>query len=324
MNQRWTNHGCPRRIALELPSRVEALTVALMSQVGLSASAVTIPARDGYPLGATLHLPRQATPVGLVLISAATAVPARYYGPFASALAEHGLAALTYDYRGIGASRPTRLRGFDAKMRDWIDLDAEGVFQWARAAHPGLPLLAVGHSLGGHAIGLCDGSRHLAGAALVSSAVAWIGYIQGALERLRVGGLLRVLGPALVIAFGYAPMRWLGMGEDLPGPAFRDWAYWIGQQRYFFDDVTMDAAARFARVRAPLLLVGADDDLWTPAASIDMLGSYFTNSLCERWQIAPSTATERIGHTGFFRKTHRDTLWPRLIEWLLHRAEISD
>ncbi len=81
-----------------------------MSQVGVTASAVTIPARDGYPLGATLHLPCQV-PFGLVLVHAATAVPARYYAPFAAALAGRGLAALTYDYRGIGASRPPKLRG---------------------------------------------------------------------------------------------------------------------------------------------------------------------------------------------------------------------
>ncbi len=292
-----------------------------MSQAGLRASPVTIPARDGYPLRATLHLPRRAAPAGLVLVSAATSVPARYYDPFASVLSACGLAALTYDYRGIGASRPARLRGFGARMRDWLDLDAEGVIQWARTAHPSLPLLIVGHSLGGHAVGLCDGSQHLAGAALVSSAVAWIGHIHHASERLRVGGLLRVVGPALVHAVGYAPMHWFGMGEDLPGPAFREWAYWIGQRRYFFDDATMNAAMRFARVRAPLLLVGADDDPWTPAASIDLLGSYFTGAHCERWQIAPSaTKTGRIGHTGFFRREHKDTLWPRLIDWLLQQA----
>lgn len=263
-----------------------------MSHPGVTASAVTIPARDCYPLGATLHLPCQV-PVGLVLVSAATAVPARYYAPFAAALAGRGLAALTYDYRGIGVSRPPKLRGFGTRMHDWIDLDAEGAMAWARATYPGLPLLAVGHSLGGHAIGLCDGSRHLAGAALVSSAVAWIGYV---------------------------PMRRLGMGEDLPSPAFRDWAHWIGQRHYFFDDDTMDAAARFARVRAPLLLVGADDDPWTSAPAIDLLGSYFTGAPRERWQIDPSATTGRVGHAGFFREKHRDTLWPRLTDWLLRQV----
>ncbi len=291
-----------------------------MSDVGPPASAVTIPAQDGYPLGATLHLPGGASPAGLVLISAATGVPARYYAPFASALAERGLVALTYDYRGVGASRPPKLRGFGARMRDWIDLDAEGVIGWARRTYPGLPLLAVGHSLGGHAIGLCHGSRHLAGGAMVSSAVAWIGYVQGAAERLRGRALLRVVGPALTVALGYAPTRSLGLGTDMPGPAFLEWAHWIGQRRYFFDDATMDAAARFARVRAPLLLIGADDDTWTPAPSIDLLGTYFTGAPRERWQIAPTDATGRVGHAGFFRKQHKDILWPRLTDWLLQRA----
>lgn len=290
----------------------------------VSASVLTIPALDGYPLGATLHLPSGAPPVGLVLVSAATGMPARYYAAFASALAERGLAALTYDYRGIGMSRPASLRGFGARMRDWIDLDAEGVISWARTTHPGLPLLAVGHSLGGHAIGLCDGSRHLAGGVLVSSAVAWVGYVQGALERLRGRALLRILGPALILAVGYAPKRWIGMAEDLPGPAFREWAYWIGLRTYFFDDASMEAAVRFARVQAPLLLVGADDDAWTPAPAIDLLGSYFTAASCERWQIDPTdTTTGRVGHAGFFRREHKDTLWPRLADWLLQRADTA-
>ena len=288
-----------------------------MRNAGHQESALTVPAKDGYPLGATLHLPLGAT-AGLVLVSAATGAPARYYAAFAAALAERGLSALTYDYRGVGASRPPELRGFGARMRDWIDLDAEGVISWARTTHPGLPLLAVGHSLGGHGIGLCPGSQHLVGGAMVSSAVAWIGYVQGATERLRVRALLRVLGPALIRATGYAPKRWVGLGADVPGPAFLEWAYWIGLRHYFFDDASMDAAARFARVRAPLMLIGADDDPWTPAASIDLLATYFTGAGCERWQIDPAaTATGRVGHAGFFRKEHKNTLWPRLTDWLL-------
>ena len=282
---------------------------------------LTIPALDEFPLGATIYLPARPRPIGVVTIHTATAVPARYYAPFASALADHGMVAITYDYRGIAASRRSSLRGFGASMRDWINLDAEGVLAWALTAYPGLPLLAVGHSLGGHAIGLCQNSRFLVGTVMVASAAAWVGFMPSRLERLRIRTLLRVLGPALVNVFGYAPLQRLGMGEDLPGPAFRDWAGWISRRHYFFDDPTMDAASRFARIRAPVLLAGAEDDPWTPAPAIDLLGSYFTSVKPERWQIyLTDVTTKGIGHAGFFRTEHRHTIWPRAINWLSRHA----
>ena len=66
---------------------------------------ITIPAVDGYLLGATLFLPRCAKRHA-VLINSATAVPRKIYRHFAAYLAHRGCAVLTYDYRGIGGSRP--------------------------------------------------------------------------------------------------------------------------------------------------------------------------------------------------------------------------
>ena len=55
-----------------------------------------------------------APPRALVLIHPATAVPERLYAGFARFLTERGFAALTYNYRGIGASRPARLGALKA------------------------------------------------------------------------------------------------------------------------------------------------------------------------------------------------------------------
>ena len=73
---------------------------------------ITIPATDGYPLGATLFLPRGAKRHA-VLISSATAVPRKIYRGFAGYLAHRGCAVLTYDYRGIGGSRQLALEGYN-------------------------------------------------------------------------------------------------------------------------------------------------------------------------------------------------------------------
>src|SRR3954463_14025945 len=88
---------------------------------------ITVPAADGYPLAATLFLPRGAKRHA-VLINAATATPRKIYRRFPSYLARRGCAVLPYDYRGIGGSRqldvvgydrPKSLVGFKATMADW-------------------------------------------------------------------------------------------------------------------------------------------------------------------------------------------------------------
>jgi len=55
----------------------------------------------------------------VVIINAATSVRCRYYFRFAAFLFGEGMDLITYDYRGIGESRPATLRGFDAGWIDW-------------------------------------------------------------------------------------------------------------------------------------------------------------------------------------------------------------
>ena len=64
-----------------------------------------IEAGDGWPLAATLFRPDDARMA--VLVSAGTGFPRGFYGRFARWMAERGAVVLTYDYRGIGGSRPT-------------------------------------------------------------------------------------------------------------------------------------------------------------------------------------------------------------------------
>jgi len=100
---------------------------------------ITVPATDGYPLAATLFLPRGAKRHA-VLVNSATAVPRKLYRGFAGYLAQRGCAVLTYDYRGTGDSRPQArtgnkpksLTGFKASMSDWAALDITAAVGWMR------------------------------------------------------------------------------------------------------------------------------------------------------------------------------------------------
>ncbi len=87
-----------------------------------------ISAADGYSLAAS-HFDASPTDT-VVLINSATAVPRQFYERLASYFQSRGWSAVTYDYRGIGESKPRSLRGFNATMRDWALLDMTAVVNW--------------------------------------------------------------------------------------------------------------------------------------------------------------------------------------------------
>lgn len=290
-------------------------TVVSGSESTSTSTSVLIPCGDGYCLHATLR--GAGAPLsGVVLIHPATAVPESLYAAFADYLVSRGFAVVTYDYRGIGRSRPKSLRGFKASMRDWADLDVEAVTRWARNRFPDQRLLAVGHSFGGHAIGLCESSRHLDAAVFVASHAGCLRFIRGRTERIRVTALLKAIGPLLCKLTGFMPGKALKLGEDLPRGVMHDWSTWTSMERYFFDDPSMDAQTRFARPKMPVLALGFDDDPWATPQGIDLLVGQLTGCNIERRQVAPAQAGSPIGHMGFFRRKHLHKLWPDVATWL--------
>lgn len=284
---------------------------------------ITFPAMDGYVLGATLFLPRGAR-THAILINSATAVPRKIYKGFASYLARHGAAVLTYDYRGIGASRqrsltgtnqPKSLVGFRATMTDWATLDVTAAVRWMRERYHNLPLRYVGHSFGGQALGLLANNNEVSRALLIA---AQAGYwkLMNSPERYRVFALLNFVGKPLTRLFGYAP-AWSGIGEDLPKGVFEQWTRWVMSERYLFDDPGLEAISNFVNYKGALRSLCLSDDPWATRPAIELLCSGFTSATPEILTITPADAqAAAIGHLGFFRTEHRDTLWRGAAEWL--------
>jgi predicted alpha/beta hydrolase len=273
-----------------------------------------IAARDGFALAATVFAPT-APPRQVVLINSATAVPRRIYRGFATYLAERGVAALTYDYRGVGGSRPRSLKGFHARMRDWAALDVTAAIDHMRNVWPQATLAVVGHSFGGQAIGLAPNNSEISRALLVA---AQAGYwrLFHAPEKYRVYVMMRFLGVPIARALGYVPGR-LGIGEDLPRDVFLEWTGWVRKPRYFFDDPTLTALENFPRFLGALRAVCIGDDPWGTAPAVDLLCAGFTGTTAQRVDIHPrDVSAARIGHFGFFKVEHRDTLWRDAAEWL--------
>jgi predicted alpha/beta hydrolase len=286
---------------------------------------ILVPAVDGYSLGATLFLPR-GPKRHAVLINSATATPRKIYRGFAAHLAQRGAAVLTYDYRGIGGSRgkdavgfnrPKSLVGFKASMTDWATLDVTAAVSWMRERYHHLPLSYVGHSFGGQALGLLSNNVEVSRALLVASQAAYWKLMVSP-ERYRVWALLNLVGLPLTNAFGYAP-GWCGIGEDLPKDVFLEWTRWVMSPRYLFDDVSLVArVTNFTNYKGELRALCFSDDPWATRAAVSLLCSGFDAIEPEILTVAPDdVGVKKIGHFGFFRPEHRDTLWRDAAAWLL-------
>lgn len=286
-----------------------------MRNIIMTPSKHTATCPDGTALELTVH-DATGPAKAVVQINPATAVTERMYFPFARFLAEHGFAVVTYNYRGVGRDGP-HPREVASGFTSWADNDVEGVTEWVSQRYPGLAHLAVGHSFGGHAIGLCQSSSRLSAAVTVCSQAGCLRFIRPGLERLKVAILLKVIGPLTAKVFGYVPGRKLGIGEDLPANVMREWSRWTSLRHYFFDDPTVNAAARFARPSMPVLALGFDDDPWAPAPAIDLMMGHLTGCSVERRQLSPADSDgSPVGHMGFFRQRHADTLWPMVARWM--------
>ncbi len=276
---------------------------------------------DGNSIELTLH-PPVGEPRAVVQINPATAVTERMYFAFARFLAENGFAVITYNYRGVGRNGP-HPKDVSAGFTTWADNDVEAIAGWVSERYPGLAHLAVGHSFGGHAIGLCASSSKLHAAVTICSQAGCLRFIKPGMERLKVAMLLKVIGPLTSTLLGYVPGRKLGIGEDLPANVMLEWSRWTSLRHYFFDDPSVNAAVRFARPSLPVLALGFNDDPWAPAAAIDLMMGHLTGCAVERRQFGPQHSNgSPIGHLGFFRQQHAATLWPIVTTWL--NAQLPD
>ena len=277
---------------------------------------------DGYNLRATLFEPSPLlSPVPVVIVNSAMAVRRSFYRDFSDFLCSKGFAVVTYDYRGIGDSRPEALVGFKARLSDWAELDYAGVIDWAAARYPGSRLFTVGHSTGGGIVGLAGNAAALHGLVLVSAQSAYW-RLWPAPRRYRLAFTFYFLVPAIAAAFGYIPGRF-GLGQDLPRGVALEWASWCRRPGYMAGGPDGGRAEQYNRIGAPVLAYSFADDPFASLASVERLlllfgGDRIVHRHIDRDRIRLAGP---VGHFGFFKKENRGRFWNDAADWLVKEAE---
>lgn len=218
---------------------------------------------------------------------------------------------LTFDYRGVGASAPRALRGYQADFLTWGEQDLAAAVGWARGRGE---VLVVGHSFGGQAYGLLAADLGLRGLLAFGTGNGWHGHM-APLERIRVLALWHLLGPVLTRWYGYLPGDKVGLGEPLPLGVYYQWKRWCAREHHWFDDPRLDMSARFATVRGPVVGFNAADDAWAGPQSAQAFLKGYTQAALELRTVAPaSVGVAHIGHMGYFRAAVGEQLWPQVLE----------
>jgi predicted alpha/beta hydrolase len=280
---------------------------------------VQITTVDGYHLTGTLFSASQSHQPP-VLIAGGLGMHQRYYQAFAHWLAQRGHTVLTFDLRGMGASRPpgVGLRSVKADMMVWAQQDFAAALEYLCSATGSPQAVVMGHSLGSHHAAMTGPAAQSRIRKLVSVA-AGAGYWRdwAAPSRNKAPLMLHLAGPLLTPVFGYFPGKRMGMVGDLPAGVMRQWSRWCRHPQFAWGAEPDKLRSVLHAARYPIHALSFTDD---EAMTLDC-----TRKLLAATPNAPSTletvtpasmGVPRIGHIGAFRKEMEKTLWPYIAQCL--------
>lgn len=194
-------------------------------------------------------------------------------------------------------------------MRDWAEQDLTGIIDWAAERFPSRPIIVVGHSFGGQALGLVQGGERIRAAVTIAAQSGYWGHWPTPIKYW-YALLWYVFMPGMTRLIGFFPSATLGLGEDLPRGVALQWSRWCRTPEYLGD------WSGHARFTAPLYSLGFTDDPYAPPRAVTELNDHYGSSQQTRRILSPGDAgLPQIGHFGFFRPESQK-LWDDVAEWL--------
>lgn len=273
---------------------------------------ILIEARDGFKLSATIRRPLTEIR-GIIQFNCGTGIPQIVYSNLASYLTEFGYVTVTYDYRGIGNSKPQSLKGFLSNIEDWGIIDMASIFDWIIKEFPGQRKIIIGHSMGGQLVGLMDNNEKIDKLILIASSTGYWKDMSSPYKWL-MPPLWFLIVPLTTFIYGYANAKKIRQGENLPKGVALQWRNWCVNPNYFEDHFKRaNTSLFFDQVKGPLKSIQITDDPIANDITANKILRYYKNAEIEIEKINPKKiGVKKIGHTGFFSRQFKNTLWSNL------------
>ena len=236
-------------------------------RVAAGAEEIDVRTTDGWSLRADVHEPRQAALGVAVLAHALMARRTEFDRPegagFARFLVDLGWRVVAFDFRTHGDSGPSPREGGTYGYDDLVTRDVPAVCSFARSrARARLPLVVVGHSLGGHVALAAQGTGAIDVDAIVGLGVSpWLPVLEPSRARWMVKRAVMAAAVGLSRRVGHFPSRALGRGsDDEPLRSIEDFGRFARTGAWTSEDGRVDYLASLASIRIPVLGVVSDGD----------------------------------------------------------------
>lgn len=275
---------------------------------------IDIITEDHYSLAAHLFEP-QISNQKVLLINSATGVKQQIYFSVAQFFADHGFTVITYDYRGIGLSKPHKMRGFEASMRVWGTTDYKALTDYIKSNFEDYKKYCLGHSVGALILGMNPDSEIFEEFIFVGTQNAFVGNLR---LKTKIEAYLGfgIVQPLFTVLLGYFPASWFGLGESLPSGSAFDWRILILNKKS--TNNLLEKSADFSKkLRQKVLVIWAEDDAWLTEKGVKSLleNTYATLRPTYRHIYTSESEKGEIGHVNFFRSYNRK-LWKILLDRL--------
>lgn len=263
--------------------------------------------KDQFQL--TIHLFKPERSNGKVLIiNSATGVKQQVYFSIAQFFSENGFTVITYDYGGIGLSKPKKMRGFKASMRTWGNEDFKTVTEFIIKNYPNYRKFCLGHSVGALIVGMNENSKIFEQLIFVATQNAFIGNLKGKTKWEAFFGF-GFAQPFFTELFGYFPAHWFGLGESLPKNCAYDWRTLILNKKST-GKLLLKTNDYSKELTQKVLVLYAEDDVWLTDKGVKSLLDDVYSNLKPDYRLLQTAESEKgeIGHVNFFRNYNKK-LW---------------